>query len=577
MSLAGVARMVLTTFSLVILLLQPAFARVELPAILGDNMVLQRGRPFRIWGRARPGEHVSVAYMDQRATTAADGGGKWSVKIGPLATGGPASLKVTGENAIVLRNVLVGEVWLCSGQSNMAMPVTRARDAQRELANARDPSLRLFRVRPNIAVKSRKDIEGRWRETRSESVRDFSATGYFFGRALRRRLGVPVGLIDCSMGSTPVEAWISPSAIRADPDYPQLMEFWKKAVDHYPQAKRDYEQQLTQWKKDHPHADPTEMPQPPLYPRRLPSGCYNGMLEPVIPFPIRGAIWYQGESNRGRPWQYERLMHTMIRDWRHRWGEGDFPFLQVQLANFGERENRSAPYLALSWKRRVLKLASPVFIIIGLLCLGLSFTPLSRRSGRRRALFAGVALLLIGALLWPLATRFRRLESIMDFAWIREAQRHVLDVRNTAMIVAIDIGEARNIHFTNKQELGRRLSLAALAMAYGKREVYSGPMYSSMKVEGRRLRLHFNSGGGNLAVKGGGPLHGFVIAGDDRLFYWADARIEKGDVVVWSDQVGSPRAVRYGWADNPDCNLINKAGLPASPFRTDDWQPLGGG
>lgn len=482
-------------------------ADVRLPKIFGDNMVLQAHARVPVWGWADPGEEVHVLIGGQLRKTEANDQGRWRVDFDPFEYG-PVRFVVEGKNRIELRNVLVGEVWVCSGQSNMEWPVARAMNAEQEIASANYPEIRLFKVAKVVAAKPLDDTEGEWRVCSPETVRDFSAVGYFFARELHQRLGVPIGMIQAAWGGTPAEAWTSREALEADPELKPILERWDEILANYDEARKRYEEALRRWQEQARAARNEGKPVPPRprpprgpdHPHR-PAGLYNGMICPIVPFAIKGVIWYQGESNASRAYQYRKLFRTMIRDWRRTWGQGDFPFLFVQLANFLARQ------------------AEP---------------------------------------------------GESDWAELREAQMMALEEPNTAMAVAIDIGEANDIHPRNKQEVGRRLALAALAIAYGKDVVYSGPLFDHMKIEGNKVRLFFKHVDGGLVAKGG-ELRGFAIAGPDRKFVWAKAKIEGDTVVVWSDKVPNPVAVRYGWADNPDCNLYNKAGLPASPFRTDDW------
>jgi sialate O-acetylesterase len=484
-------------------------ADVKLPAIIGENMVLQQEMKLPIWGTAKPGERVTVSIGGQHVSTTADDNGRWMVELEPMKAGGPLEMTITGENRITLHNILIGEVWICSGQSNMQWPVSKAANAETEIAQANYPEIRLFTVKRVVAERPLSDTKGEWSECSPEAVKEFSAVGYFFGRRIHEELGVPVGLIHSSWGGTPAEAWTSRTALESDPEFKPILDRWAKILAEYPQAKQRYEKQLAQWKLEAEKAKAEGKPAPrkpqspigPDHPHR-PAGLYNGMIAPLIPYAIRGVIWYQGESNVSRAYQYRKLFPAMIQDWRRSWEQGDFPFLFVQLANYGRRQPQPS-----------------------------------------------------------------------ESAWaeLREAQLMALSLPKTAMAVIIDIGEANNIHPKNKQDVGGRLALAALAVAYGRDVVYSGPIYDSMSIEGDKIRIRFKHTDGGLVAKGEEGLKGFSIAGEDRKFVWAEARIENDTVVIWNDQVPHPVAVRYAWADNPECNLYNKAGLPASPFRTDDW------
>jgi sialate O-acetylesterase len=487
------------------------FADIKLPAIIGDNMVLQQGEKVAIWGWADPGEEVmvGVSWRSMKWAVTADEDGKWSFKMASPKVGGPYKMTLTGKNSITIKNILVGEVWVASGQSNMQFAVRQANNAEQEIAEANYPKIRLFYVKRTVADEPQSDCEGSWVECSPETVPGFSAVAYFFGRDLYKELDVPVGLIHTSWGGTPAEAWTRRGVLEAMPECAPILKRYADAVENYPKAMEEYEQKLAEWKEaaEKAKADGTNPPRRPREPfgpghPHTPSGLYNAMIAPLIPYGIAGAIWYQGESNAGRAYQYRTLFPAMIKNWRKDWGLGQFPFLFVQLANFMQTKPEPG-----------------------------------------------------------------------DSAWaeLREAQLMTLSLPNTGMAVIIDIGEADNIHPKNKQDVGKRLALWALAKTYGKKLVYSGPIYKSMKVDGNSIVLSFDHVGGGLVAKGGEELKGFAIAGADKKFVWADAKIEGDTVVVSSEKVAEPVAVRYAWADNPVCNLYNKEDLPASPFRTDDW------
>ncbi len=509
----GFGERVVLILSLVLLLVNAGavFADVKLPAVISDNMVLQRGRKAPIWGWAEPGEKVRVKGSWQLfgTSTKAKDNGKWMVKIQPPKAGGPYEIVLKGNNTITLKNILVGEVWICSGQSNMQWSVRQAANPEQEVAAADFPKVRLFTVKRKVAEQPQSDCVGSWTMCSPETVPGFSAVGYFFGRELHQQLDVPVGLIHTSWGGTPAEAWTRRGVLESEPDCIPILQRFDEAMAKYPEAKKKYEENVGKWKEAAEKAK-TEGKNPPRRPRgpfgpgnpHSPAGLYNAMIAPLIPYSIGGAIWYQGESNAGRAYQYRQLFPAMITNWREDWGQGKFPFLFVQLANF------------------------------------MAVTP-----------------------------------EPVDSAWaeLREAQLMTLALPKTGMAVIIDIGEANNIHPKNKQDVGKRLALWALAKTYGKKQVYSGPIYKSMKTEGNKIILNFEHVGGGFAAGGGEPLKGFAVAGADRKFVWADAKIDGNTVVISSNEVSVPVAVRYGWANNPVCNLYNKEGLPASPFRTDDW------
>jgi sialate O-acetylesterase len=494
------------------MLVAGAAADVRLPAILSDNAVLQRGMPVPIWGWAEPSEKITVTIGQQsKAVTASSPSGKWMVKLDALDVGGPYTLTVAGKNTITLGNILVGEVWVCSGQSNMGWRVAASNNSKQEIAAATFPKIRLITVPTRGSQTPQEDFQGHWVECIPNTAARFSAVSYFFGRELYEALGVPIGLINDSYGASNCETWIRRDVLEADPQYrPMFQRYAKLVADYDPvNARALYAKQLAAWKEDVKKAKaagkkPPFRPELEIDPKvgnRIPDNLYNGMLLPVIPYGIRGVIWYQGEGNVGRAYQYRALFPTLIKSWRADWQQGDFPFYFVQLANF--MANRPQP---------------------------------------------------------------------QESAWaeLREAQSMALKLSHTGQAVIIDIGDSGDIHPKNKQDVGKRLALWALAKDYGMNVVCCGPMYRSMEKNGSQIVVHFEAGGG-LVVKNGDRLKGFAIAAADKKFVWADARIVRDTVVVSSPQVRSPVAVRYAWADNPVCNLYNKADLPASPFRTDDW------
>lgn len=467
-------------------LVSVAHADVKLPALFNDHMVLQRGVTVPIWGEAAPGEQVLVSLGGQKKTTVADANGKWMVRFKPLQAGGPFELIVTGRNTLTVKHILVGEVWLCSGQSNMQFTVGQADGVQEALAHANDPQLHLYQVERPRTHQLPRDPGGQWSPATSNTVGSFSAVGYYFGAQLRKTLGVPVGLIDCTLGGSTAQAWTPREALSTDPDFkPMLEEDW------------------SQWiaANDKFDATPGAVWPPVPFKWNQPCAIYDSMVKPLVPFAIRGVIWYQGEANAPRAHLYRKLFPALIRGWRTAWGEGDFPFLFVQLAH--------------------------------------GWTPLGP------------------------------LPSESAYAELREAQTMTLSVRNTGMAVSVDT-VPHDIHPRNKRIVGERLALVAEAKVYGRPVQYAGPAYASMKREGDKIRIRFTNARG-LQARDGTP-RGFAIAGKDRKWHWARAKIEGESVMVWSDQVPTPVAVRYGWADIPVLNLINGDNLPAVPFRTDDWQ-----
>ena len=459
----------------------PASAAVTPNSLFGDDMVLQRDMPVPIWGTARDGETVTVAFQGQTVSTTASGG-KWMVRLKPLRAGGPFTMTLSGDNTLTLQNVLVGDVWVCSGQSNMERqlgprpPQPLIDDWQKEADSADFPQIRQFGVAERGAAEPQTEVTGKWVVCSPQTAPNFTAVGFFFGRALFQSEHVPIGLLFSSVGGTPASAWTSREAMLGNPATQDILTNYDKALQDYKAAP--------------PPAPGTKAPADPA--RKAPGRHFNAMIAPLMPYAIRGVIWYQGETDSGAARQYRSLFPLMISDWRRRWGEGDFPFLFVQVA----------PY---------------------------------RGTGPD----------------------------------IREAQLMTLGTSpNTAMVVTTDIGDADNIHPPHKQAVGARLALAAEALSYHEKREYSGPLFQAMTIQGNKAVLTFTHTTGGLVAQGG-ALKGFTIAGADKKFVPATAEIQGDKIVVHSDQVPSPVAVRYGWANVPDVNLFNGAGLPASPFRTD--------
>jgi len=652
--------MTLSVLSMALVFAPTTRAQVRLPALIGDNMVVQQGVKARVWGWAEPNARVTVSMAGKSAMAVADAQGRWEVRIGPFKAGGPYEMTIAAKNTVVLKNILAGEVWVASGQSNMEWPLQNAAHGADEVARANYPEIHLFTVTKATALAPRDDVQGHWVVCTPEMAGAFSAVAYFFGRELQEKLKTPIGLIHTSWGGTPAEAWTSRESLAASAETQPMIEALDRAALNLPTAMRDYQAAEAKWEAEHFLQDPGnqgfdlgyarpefvesgwqsmrlpkhweaagllidgavwfrktvdvpvewagkdlalslgpiddfdvtyfngtkvgaighETPNFYLVPRKYtipgalvhagrnliavrvfdhfgeggfggtaadmslgpagassialagdwlykvemsveplkvdfatqpvaplaagnpntPTVLYNAMLSPLTAYAIRGAIWYQGEANTARARQYQSLFPAMIRNWRAAWGEGDFPFLFVQLANFQAR--RPEP----------------------------------------------------GESTW---------------AELREAQLMTLKAPATGMAVIIDIGEANDIHPKNKQDVGHRLALAALAKTYGQSGEFSGPLYESAAVEGSKVRLRFSHAEG-LHTADGASLKGFAVAGADGKFVWASATIEGREIVVWSDAVARPLAVRYAWADNPEANLINGAGLPASPFRTDN-------
>jgi sialate O-acetylesterase len=485
--------------ALVLGLVVPALAQegLRLAAIFSDNMVLQRDVGVPVWGWAGAGEQVTVSFLNQKKTATAGADGRWMVKLDSLSAGGPHDLTVTGRSSISLRNVLVGEVWICSGQSNMEWSLSNTENPQPAIDSSRNPMLRLYTVKKNRSSTPLDNCEGQWAEASPDSTPRFSAVGYYFGRYLQKELDVPVGLIHTSWGGTPIEAWTSRAVMAGDPEM-------KVILDAFPARQQAYEAGVKRWEEQAAAARQAgrEAPRRPGQPWE-PGSLYNAMIAPLVPYAVNGAIWYQGESNAGNPTLYRRQMPAMIQQWRTEFGSGEWPFLIVSLANYMARKPEPAD---------------------------------------------------------------------SNWAELREAQAMATTaLPKVGIAMAIDIGDEKDIHPRNKKDVGERLALNALAIGYGRNIVHSGPVFDSIKVEDGRARLGFRHLGGGLVAKDG-PLKGFAIAGEDRRFVWADARIDGDTIIVSSPQVARPVAVRYAWADNPECNLYNRASLPAVPFRTDRWE-----
>jgi sialate O-acetylesterase len=541
-------------------------ADVKLPALISDSMLLQANKPAAIWGFAEAGEKVTVGFAGQSAEATADAQGRWKVSLKPLKADTCGALTVTGKNTLTINNVLVGTVWICSGQSNMEMGIGMADHAETELPKANYPKMRLFRVKNASKLQPQTDVEGQWVECSPETLPlqggwgGFSAVAYYFGRDIHLATGLPVGLIETCWGGTPAQSWTSLASLQEAQELKGYVEQYEALVKNLPAVKVKYEQDraefqvnykkweeavnkpyqaaLKAWDAESARTKSEGKPAPAKpalaspAPKNIgaepdnnpwtPTSLYNGMIHPLISYAIEGAIWYQGESNAGKALEYRTLFPVMISDWRKQWGQGDFSFYFCQLANFLPKTARAD-----------------------------------------------------------------------DGGWasLREAQSLTRRLPNTGQAVLIDIGEASDIHPRNKREVGSRLAKIALAKDFGKSGRYTGPVYSAMKVEGDKIRLSFDPVGGELVARDvpatydvktvqnetaplvrnrpGSPLEGFAICGEDRKWVWADAAIDGQTVLVSAPEVKQPVAVRYCWASNPTGNLYNKDGLPASPFQTD--------
>lgn len=492
-----------------------ASAAVKPAALFTDHMVLQCGMDVPVWGTADPGEAVKVSFNGQTRSTTAAADGKWMVRLGKLEAGGPYEMEIAGKNTVAIHDVLVGEVWLAAGQSNMVFTVSKKAqffagmlDEDKEIAAANYPEIRMFTETVVKAYTPQDQALGDWKVCSPQTAGAFSAIGYLFARDLQQQLHVPVGIVTVAYGASTAEAWLPREALINDPQLKPLLDRFDAREAYF---------------KDHPHAMAADAPPGPRTLNARPASAanrplfdpaddqheptvmFNGMMNPVVPYAVRGAIWYQGESivgGREGIELYPHVMETLVKTWRSLWGEGDFPFYAVQLA---------------------------------------------------------------------------ALKNVSNNPMVREQQAKILSLPDTGLAVTIDVGDPDNVHPKDKEPVGQRLALIALAKTYGRKVEYSGPVYVSMKIEGSAIRLRFTHAEGLMAK--GGPLQGFQIAGADQKidqhFVDAQAVIHGDTVTVKSDQVSAPVAVRYAWSNYPEgANLYNAAGLPAAPFRTDNWDAL---
>jgi sialate O-acetylesterase len=497
------------------------YADVKLASPFADHMVLQYNTAVPVWGTADPGEKVTVQLGKQTQSAVTDANGHWMLTLKKLDAGGPYTITITGKNKIIFNDVYAGEVWLCSGQSNMDMTVAKEDrywcgviNEAEEVAAANYPLIRVFDVDFTPSATPLDSVKGKWEIVSPQTVGHLSAAAYFFARDIQKKIKMPIGLITTAFGASTAEAWIREEALINEPVCKPLVDSFKKKLMKYlndTSVMTKYKADQEKWKivADSAKAAGKTPPRGPRNPdpvrdQHNASVLWNGMVKPLVPYAIRGALWYQGESNSPTAKIYRRIMETLINDWRQQWGQGDFPFIYVQLANIGK-----------------------------------TYDSLPAMGGS---------------------------EAIK-----REAQLQNLSILNTAMVVAIDNADANdmnNVHPKNKQEIGRRLALAALAIAYSEKIVYSGPLYDKMKIEGNSIRLYFTNTGTGLVAKDG-DLKGFAIAGEDKKFVSATAKIDGNTILVSNPEINNPVAVRYGWGSNPLTNLYNKENLPASPFRTD--------
>ncbi len=490
-------------------------ADLKLPALFSDHMVLQRDKAVAVWGWADADEEISVEFAGQKKTAKADASGKWSLRLDPLtASAESRKLTATGkaDRKAEVSDVLVGDVWLGSGQSNMAMGVSRSMDFEKEKAAASYPLIRHFKEESGSATAVQAQAKGKWLACTPDNVGGFSATLYFFGREIHREVGVPVGLINTSVGGTPIESWIAPEVQETNPELSAALKAQSDAMPKVDpeKAKADHAVELKKFQaaKAKAVAEGTKAPRPPRNAADVSErkgnygGLFNGKVAPLVPFTLKGMLWYQGEANSSdsRATLYVHQLSALVTDWRARWGDESLPFAWVQLPNF-------------------------------------------RRVGEG----------------WPL---------------VRESMLKTLALPHTGMAITIDIGDAGNIHPTNKQEVGRRLSLWALGTVYGRKvAATSGPLPTGHEIKGAEVIVTLSHADG-LKTRDGAPVKSFQLAGADKQWKPASAKIDGAKLIVSSAEVTAPVALRYAWLDNPETNLVNVADLPASPFRTDDWAPI---
>ncbi|MBP84314.1 MAG: sialate O-acetylesterase [Verrucomicrobiales bacterium] len=496
--------------SILLFSLLPSYAEADLhlPSIFGDHMVLQRDQENPVWGEATAGSNISVTFGGHTLQTKADDDGKWMLKLKPMR-GSSHALNMTirsESDSITFSNIVIGEVWVCSGQSNMQWSVSQVYDSDLESMSANYPNIRIISVPQVGTQENQDDFDGQWDICTPDTVGQFSAVGYLFGRQLHQTLGVPIGLVDNAWGGSSAEAWVARSVLEADDRFEAVITEWKKT-----EATFDFDKSMAIWKEKASAAKEAGKPAPRA-PRNVlagqhrPGNLWAGVLNPIIGYGIRGTIWYQGESNAGRAYQYDDLFGLMISEWREAWGQGDFPFYWVQLADF--RDEVAAP-------------------------------------------------------------------GDSDWAELREAQSNTLALPNTGQAVIYDVGEGRDIHPRDKQTVAKRLARIALARDYEVNIPYLSPSFKEMTIEGNKAILTFQDVGTTLYTFDVQEARGFVVAGEDKAWHPATGTlVGKDQIIVSSDAVANPVAVRYAWATNPVANLMSREGLPVVPFRTDDWPQI---
>ena len=498
------ALLCLLTLALAFVLSAPAFASVKVNAFFTDNAVVQRRKPIAVWGTAEPDEMVVVRLGPSVGIATADKEGAWMVKLKPMEAGGPYELNIKGKDRLIAKNIYVGEVWLCSGQSNMVLPTSFAKKSKEDIDNGTNPNLHLFTVEDALSQTPIKTFSGKWQTATPETIRDFSAVAYYFGRTIQSELKIPVGIICSAYAGTPIKVWMSEEAVTASHDTSQV-----NLPENFIAIREAFDKKVAEWKDlvAEARAKGQEEPAKPVLPPDFfaVSSAFYGMINPLIPYTIKGVCWYQGESDTDYPFRWHKMFACMVDDWRQRWGDPKMPFIYVQLPSYDK------------------KAVDPT-------------------------------------------------ESL--WAELREGQLEARRVPYAYMSCCIDTARGKDIdmHPREKRMVGMRLGNVALATVYNVSVPYSGPLYDSMEVVGNKIKLKFRFTEGGLTTRDGtGLLRGFQIAGVDKRFFNATAEIVGDSVLVSSDKVPYPVAVRYGWAANPDINLCNKASLPAVPFRTDKW------
>lgn len=480
-------------------------ASFRLHPLFSDNMVLQRDHPIRIWGWA-DGDLPILVEINRQQVQALPVKGQWEAIFNPMGAGGPFTITIQRANeTIVLTNVYVGDVWVCSGQSNMEWPLWNTAEGEEAIRGATNSLIRIFKVPRNRAERPQNEITGNWQICSPEAVRDFSAVGYHFGIALYSKLNIPIGLIQAAWGGSPIEVWMPRELLLQDPDYRKYVINW------YSRIWKDYQTALEKWQQEAERIK-KEGGKVQAAPNRpwQPSELYNGMIAPLIQFPIRGVIWYQGESNADRAWLYRRQFPDMIEAWRKAWGGKEFTFLAVQLAPWDKNRKRSLEEIT----------AQP---------------------------------------------------GESDWAELREAQVLATKiVPKVGIVVITDVGDKDDIHPRLKKVVGERLALAARVIEYGEDIDGLSPIYKEAIFQADKVIIRFDNLKSNLVVEGDQPI-GFAISGPDKKWRWANARVENDQVIVWHPEVPNPIAVRYGWADYPVVNVYSASKLPVSPFRTDKW------